>query len=443
MEKQQLFVEFHVLRSHAPGNMNRDDLGAPKNALFGGVRRLRVSSQCVKRTWRTSEFFRTALVGEKVYGHEVLGVRTRKLPTEARARLGKDFDAEALDGLDVVLQRIGRSKAPSKEDLGTTAHLLFLTQEELEAVATFARKHKNELAKVAQASAELAAAQAAPPPAEEGEAPAADTKKKGAKKSGGKKADTKAQEEALGTKVAELLSLLAKHMKEAAPRNAVDVALFGRFVTSDEFPSVDAAMQVAHALGTQKVELEYDYFVAVDDKKTEEDPAGAGHLGETEFAQSVLYQYAVCDWRSLVGNLAGFGEHTTAIAARALYAVALAATRAVPKGKANGTAPQNPADYLEVVVRRDAPVSLANAFLKPVSARDGDARDVMDLSIAALQAQLERYHRGYSTDEDVVARLVFSLRDGDLTKLAPRVEAHGTLKGLAERLEKLLVGAEG
>ena len=59
----------------------------------------------------------------------------------------------------------------------------------------------------------------------------------------------------------------------------MDVGLFGRFVTSDEFDTIDGALQVAHGLGTQKVEVEYDSFTAVDDLSKE---AGAGHLGEPE-----------------------------------------------------------------------------------------------------------------------------------------------------------------
>src|SRR5262245_58053625 len=57
-EPRNVFVEFHALTSHAPSNLNRDDLGTPKTAVFGGVRRLRISSQCLKRTWRTSEWFK-------------------------------------------------------------------------------------------------------------------------------------------------------------------------------------------------------------------------------------------------------------------------------------------------------------------------------------------------------------------------------------------------
>ena len=47
-----LFLEFHLIQNFAPSNLNRDDTGAPKDAIFGGQRRARVSSQCFKRAVR-------------------------------------------------------------------------------------------------------------------------------------------------------------------------------------------------------------------------------------------------------------------------------------------------------------------------------------------------------------------------------------------------------
>jgi CRISPR system Cascade subunit CasC len=159
---------------------------------------------------------------------------------------------------------------------------------------------------------------------------------------------------------------------------------------------------------------------------------GAGHIGESEFASSVFYKYAVCDLRQLRDNLAGDG----ALAARAMKAVALAIARAVPMGKKNSTAPQNPADYLEVIVRRDAPVSLANAFLKPVvPARDAD---VMTESIRRLREQGQKYDAAYGTD--LLGRFVLPLREVDLGAGVTRCE---TLDQLASGVEKLVADAMG
>ena len=43
------FVQLHMLTNYAPANLNRDDLGRPKTAKMGGVDRLRISSQSLKR----------------------------------------------------------------------------------------------------------------------------------------------------------------------------------------------------------------------------------------------------------------------------------------------------------------------------------------------------------------------------------------------------------
>lgn len=45
-------IEFHILQSFPVTCLNRDDVGAPKTAVVGGVTRARVSSQCWKRQVR-------------------------------------------------------------------------------------------------------------------------------------------------------------------------------------------------------------------------------------------------------------------------------------------------------------------------------------------------------------------------------------------------------
>ena len=54
-----MMLEFHMLKNYPPVNLNRDDSGAPKSCFFGGVMRGRISSQCLKRSWRRSEVFKS------------------------------------------------------------------------------------------------------------------------------------------------------------------------------------------------------------------------------------------------------------------------------------------------------------------------------------------------------------------------------------------------
>ncbi len=86
------FIEMHALRSFPPSNLNRDDLGTPKTAVFGGTRRLRISSQCLKRTWRMSEHFRGAFADNQ------LGIRTDRLPEVVLKEIGASLDEASREG---------------------------------------------------------------------------------------------------------------------------------------------------------------------------------------------------------------------------------------------------------------------------------------------------------------------------------------------------------
>lgn len=74
------FAQLHILTTYPPSNLNRDDLGRPKTALYGDKTRLRVSSQSLKRAWRESDVFKEHLDG-------AIGTRTRSLGLEVFDRL--------------------------------------------------------------------------------------------------------------------------------------------------------------------------------------------------------------------------------------------------------------------------------------------------------------------------------------------------------------------
>jgi CRISPR system Cascade subunit CasC len=67
----RIFLDVHALQTVPPSNLNRDDTGAPKTALYGGVPRARVSSQAWKRATRT--YF----ADEHLLEPSELGVRTK------------------------------------------------------------------------------------------------------------------------------------------------------------------------------------------------------------------------------------------------------------------------------------------------------------------------------------------------------------------------------
>lgn len=396
-----LFVEFHALTSHSPANLNRDRNGTPKTAMFGGARRLRISSQCLKRTWRTFPGFVEELPEEE------LAVRTTRLPETILGNLGAELPQAAADGIVAVLAGMGKAAPGEEEDdeageeeagkpsgggeVARTPHLLMLSRKEIDEVGSFVRAH---MAELAEAGASLG--------------------KKGRK----------------GNKPANLVGLreaLRKHLAETCRRPSAVVALFGRFYTGDEIKNIDGALSVAHALSTQQITLEYDYFSAVDDLQPA-GQAGSAHIGEGEFGAGVFYKYAVADARLLAGTLGGDRQ----LAARSLRAVTRAVALAVPRGSSHGAAPFNAADYLEVVVRRDQPMSLANAFLKPVRATAES--DLMESSIKRLTDFAGRTRRAYVRGPDVFGRLVLSLRDLPEDSGATSCESLDDLAGALEKL---------
>jgi CRISPR system Cascade subunit CasC len=149
-------------------------------------------------------------------------------------------------------------------------------------------------------------------------------------------------------------------MKHETPRS-VDIAMFGRMTTSTAFEDVQAAVQVAHAISTNTVAPQFDYFTAVDDISGE---SGAGMIGTVEFNSNTYYKYFCVHWEKLVENLGGDAE----IALDAVTALIEAAALTHPSGKQNSFAAHNPPDFVLVEVSpRNIPLSYANAFVRPAA----------------------------------------------------------------------------
>lgn len=298
------FIDVHILQTVPPSNLNRDDTGSPKTAVFGGVRRARVSSQAWKRATRR-EFGALLDTSE-------LGTRTKRVVELLRERIKAvrpgTGDEEAADAAAKVLGAAGivvKEPRGKKGEPAESGYLLFLSAQQVEALA------------------DLAA---------------------GAIDSG----------RVIEKKAAQAL---------IKGKNSIDLALFGRMVADVTDLNVDAACQVAHALSTHAVQPEYDYFTAVDDHKaqSEEEDAGAGMIGTVEFTSATLYRYATVDVDLLAKNL---GD--VAATVRAVDAFLRAFATSMPTGKQNTFANRTLPDAVVVTVREDQPVSYVGAFEDPV-----------------------------------------------------------------------------
>lgn len=301
-----MFIDIHILQSVPPSNINRDDTGSPKSAVYGGVRRARVSSQAWKRATRLH--FNERLSNEDV------GYRTRRVAELLGDRIAIADVDHLIDDAPAVASRVlaagGIKMTSPKVKKGESAkpdesgYLLFLSVSQLAELAELA-------VLAARESADL---------------------------------DKKRIKEIIKSK------------------HSVDVAIFGRMVADDAELNVDAAVQVAHAISVHAVEQEFDYFTAVDDVSQSSNETGAGMIGTIEFNSSTLYRYATINVAGLQQNLGGIDA-----ASRAASTFVDSFVRSMPSGKqnsfANGTLP----DLVLIDIRDDQPVNLVGAFEIPVS----------------------------------------------------------------------------
>lgn len=129
------FIQLHLLTSYPPANLNRDDLGRPKTAVMGGVQRLRISSQSLKRAWRTSELFEEALKGH-------IGTRTKEMGVKVFETL-KEAGVSEKNGTawaKSIAERFGKIKGDGVE----IEQLAHFSPEEVQAVDALAKRLASE-----------------------------------------------------------------------------------------------------------------------------------------------------------------------------------------------------------------------------------------------------------------------------------------------------------
>lgn len=333
-----MIIEVHLIQNFGPSNLNRDDTGTPKNSEFGGYRRARISSQCQKRAIRTLFSKRLEEFG---LSEDDVAERTKLVVDECVKQLVAEGKPE--EQSRAVISTL-LSGVKLKIEKNETQYLLFLGRREIAGLSALALQHWDDLAAIA-----------APTDAPQ-------SGKRSAKK--------------------EAAALVPDAIKKALiaqfdAGKAIDVALFGRMVADLADINADAACQVAHAVSTNRVNIEFDYFTAVDDLQPKEE-AGAGMIGTIEFNSACYYRYASVDMRQLTTNLKGDAEQ----ARKALHAFIQAMIEAVPTGKQNTFAAHNPPSLIAVVARDSGQWNLVNAFAKPVVPRG--EQSMISLSIAAL-----------------------------------------------------------
>jgi len=343
-----MIIELHVLQNFAPANLNRDDTNSPKECMFGGYRRARISSQCIKHSVR--EYFKK----NELVEIDDLGVRTKGLVNEVVSQLVATGKAEekARSATIKAVEAIGKLKLDKEK----TQYLLFLGRREIKGVAA-----------VIESNWQLLTA-------------ATDKDKKLDK-----------QFETVGKAVLSALN----------GGKAVDIALFGRMLADLPDQERDAACQVAHAISTHKVGIEFDYYTAMDDLQPKSE-SGASMMGTVEFDSACFYRYSNIDYAQLLKNLDGDQE----LAGKAIKAFIRAFVNAIPTGKQNSFAAQNPPSFVLVVARDSGAWSLTNAFSRPVWVDENG--DLISKSINGLVEYWNKLVKAYG-EKDIKSKIAFSL----------------------------------
>ncbi len=325
-------LEIHVIQTVAPCNLNRDDTGSPKDAVFGGFRRARISSQAQKRAVRVA-FKEWAL-----FSPEELAVRTRRLVDALLHRLPNVPEQQARLAVENALNAMGFGVRE-----GRTEYLLFLGNKELDNLARLIRENVDQLTTVS----------------------------------------------AKGKKQAEVNEELRKTLEKVLDGGkAVDLALFGRMLADRPERGMDAAAQVAHAISTHKVDREFDFYTAVDDLSPREE-TGAGMMGDVEFYSATLYRYALVNLDKLLENLQGDKE----LALRGALAFLEGFALVLPSGKQNSFAAHNMPLFLAFRAGEGLPRNLAAAFEKPVLPQENHSLSAA--SVKRLDEEWQKLDRAY------------------------------------------------
>lgn len=320
-------IELHVLQSFPVSCLNRDDVGAPKTAIFGGVSRARISSQCLKRAIRE--------MARAINTHAFQGSRTRKAATDLTKALVDQHAWEqsharqtADDVLHLFLSKDlpkakKAKKAPETEDATEheqTSTLLYFSPAEIATIAAAihdAKQKKND-------------------------------------------ADAKALKDAA-----------VKALGKGLPKDAADIAVFGRMVANAGDVTLEGAGMFSHAISTHKNDNDLDFWTAVEDEKEIGDDAGAANMGTAEFTSACFYRYAALNLDLLFDK-----DHLKTLEQEerrtVVDAFIRATLQAVPSARKNSmNAHTLPAYVLGIVKETGQPIQLVNAFENPVRSKDG------------------------------------------------------------------------
>lgn len=340
-------IELHMIQSFPVTCLNRDDLGSPKSAIFGGVERARVSSQCWKRATRE-------LAHENA--PELFAGTRSKLVGPAIEKAAKELgcsDERANAYAKIIVGKLGKDKSA-----GEVKTLLYFSP------GTF-RNMVHKLEDGGQITDDMVAA----------------VNKQDEKSAG------KALDKAIGV-VDKVLKGLGDAVSDAA-----DISLFGRMVADDASQSVEGAAMFSHALSTHAVRSDIDFFSAVDDLRKYAENAGAGHIGTSEFNSACYYRYVGINLDLLMKSKFFDQSELKAVLDNFIRAVVMSNPVARRNAMFGYTLPA----CVLGLRRKGQPLSLANAFESPVKGCSG----VVEESVKAMKGEWDSLKATFGLNEEV------------------------------------------
>ena len=358
------FLQIHTLHSYPAALLNRDESGLAKRMPFGDSVRTRISSQCLKRHWRTAD----DQFAIRNVANGTTAIRSRNVIDRAVIAPIRDVSQATQEVLEAVSEafNVGVYGDKGKAKTGRQPLLIGLPEVEYlrEQAIRICDQHPDDAGK------------------------AQGTAKEFFKQS---------------------RQNLQAFREQAKLPAGLEGALFGRMVTSDPAANIEAAVHVAHAFTVHHEESESDYFSVVDDLQEPDEDAGAAHIGDMELTAGLFYGYVVVDIPGLVSNLEGCPAENWDVADRSMagevveHLVHLIATVS-PGAKRVSTAPYSYADLMLIEAGARQPRSLANAFRTPIPAQTHAA-------VRGLADHLARLDTAYGQHE---ARRVMSVEDCDI-----------------------------
>ncbi|MGR3316872.1 MAG: type I-E CRISPR-associated protein Cas7/Cse4/CasC [Candidatus Anammoxibacter sp.] len=347
-------IELHILQSFPVTCLNRDDVGAPKSAFFGGTQRARVSSQCWKRAIRD--------LAKEAGPGLFEGQRTRYLVKpliDAFKEKGQE-QVVAKYLAETVADGLGKLDNPEKGNVKT---LLYFSPGEIDRVAE--AMVKQDISKDLEVIIS---------------------------DSSSDKSEKKELDKSKKT-MADFAKKAAKSLKDKVKDNA-DIAIFGRMVADDHTLMLEGAGLFSHALSTHKVSSEIDFFSAVDDAKPEA-AEGAGHIGTLEFNSACYYRYIGLNVDLLrdKDHLGHFSDNEFRAVVKSFIEAAI---RAVPEARKNSMSGFTLPSHVLGLVRDGQPLSLANAFETPVKS---STNGYIDESNKKMEEHFKKLNETYGLNE--------------------------------------------